>query len=146
MSLAAEDAGDRARQLAALTERLTDLIAADTRAFEARRPQDAAARMGETSELANLYRHESLRVRQDPSLLVGASLEERRRLVRATEAFEAVLSRHGRAIEAAKSITEGLVHAIANEVAAARASGTGYGAGGRRIAGDASSVTLNQRA
>lgn len=146
MSLSADDAGDRARQLTALTQRLTDLIAADTRAFEARRPQDAAARMAETGELANIYRRESLRIRQNPALLDGAALEERRALARATEAFDAVLARHGRALEAAKTVTEGLVQAIAGEVAAARASGAGYGAGGRAIAGDASAVTLNSRA
>ena len=144
--LSASDAADRARQLIALTERLTDLIAADTRAFEARRPQDAASRIGETSELANLYRRESLRIRQEPSLLDGVSLEERRRLARATEAFEAVLARHGRAIEAARTVTEGLVHAIAAEVAKARTAGAGYGAGGVAIGGDASAITLNQRA
>lgn len=144
--LAADDPPDRARQLIALTERLTDLIAADTRAFEARRPQEAAGRIAETSELANLYRRESLRIRHDPGLLDGVSLEERRRLARATEAFEAVLARHGRAIEAAKNVTEGLVHAIASEVARQRAAGAGYGAGGGAISGDASAITLNQRA
>jgi hypothetical protein len=146
MSLDALDAADRVAQLTALTERLTDLIAADTRAFEARRPQDAAVRIAETSELANTYRRESLRIRRDPSLLEGATLEARRRLVRATEAFEAVLARHGRALEAAKTVTEGLVQAIAVEVAAARASGAGYGEGGRALTGDASAITLNQRA
>ena len=146
MSLSAEDPGDRARQLTALTQRLTDLIAADTRAFEARRPQDAAGRMAETGSLANTYRRESLRIRQNPSLLDGASLEERRALARATEAFEAVLARHGRALEAAMTVTEGLVHAIAGEVAAARASGAGYSQAGRAITGDASAVTLNSRA
>ena len=144
--LAADDAADRARQLIALTERLTDLIAADTRAFEARRPQDAAGRIGETSDLANLYRRESLRIRHDPTLLDGVDLEERRRLARATEAFEAVLARHGRAIEAARTVTEGLVQAIAAEVAKQRTAGAGYGAGGGAIAGDASAITLNQRA
>lgn len=146
MAISAEDAGDRARQLTALTQRLTDLIAADTRAFEARRPQDAAGRMAETGELANIYRRESLRIRQNPALLEGATLEERRTLARATEAFEAVLARHGRALDVAKSFTEGLVHAIAGEVAAARTSGVGYVAGGRATVGDATAVTLNSRA
>lgn len=146
MTLSAEDPGDRARQLTALTQRLTDLIAADTRAFEARRPQEAAARMVETGELANIYRRESLRIRRDPTLLEGAALEERRSLARATEAFEAVLARHGRALEAAMTVTEGLVQAIAGEVAAARARGAGYGAGGVALRGDASAVTLNSRA
>jgi predicted RNA-binding protein YlqC (UPF0109 family) len=36
-------------------------------------------------------------------------LAARTKLVRATEGFDAVLARHGRAIEAARTITEGLV-------------------------------------
>ena len=48
MALAANDADDRVQQLLVLTDRLTDLLAAETRAFEARRPQDAAATSEET--------------------------------------------------------------------------------------------------
>ena len=49
-----------------------------------------------------------------------APLEQRTRLLRATEAFDAVMERQGRALAAAKTITEGLVNAIAQEVAAQR--------------------------
>ena len=55
--------------------------------------------------------------------------------MRATEAFEAVLARHGRALEAAKTVTEGLVRAIAEEVARSRSAGTGYGPGAQTQAG-----------
>ena len=53
----------RQTKLIVLTERLTGLIAAQAKAFEARRPQDAAVNMEETSRLANAYRHEALRIR-----------------------------------------------------------------------------------
>lgn len=144
--LSAQTADDRADQLAALTERLTDLIAQDTRAFEARRPQDAAARQAETAQIAALYRQESLRVRQNPALISGAARERRLRLVRATEAFEAVLARHGRVLHAARTITEGLVQAIAAEVAATRAPAAGYGPSARASLGDARAITLNRQA
>lgn len=144
--LSASSADDRADQLAALTERLTERIAADTRAFEARRPHEAAASQGETAELAALYRQESLRVRQNPALLSSASPERRLRLVRATEAFEAVLARHGRALEAAKTVTEGLVQAIAAEVAASRAPAAGYGPSARSTSGDARAIAYSARA
>ena len=67
-------------------------------------------------------------------------------LVKATERFEAVLSRHARAVEAARVISEGLVQAIAGEVAAARAMGSGYGASGKATAGDGRAITLNRNA
>jgi hypothetical protein len=146
MSLSAIDAEDRVRQLTTLTERLTDRLAGETVAFEAHRPQDAAAGAVETQRLANLYRHEAARIKREPALIAGAALETRRRLMRATEAFEAVLARYGRAVEAARSITEGLVHAIAQEVASHRAAGAGYGPSAKTAKSDASAITLNRRA
>ena len=133
-------------QLILLTQRLTQALSQDADAFEARRPQDAAARMAETARLANLYRHESQRVRGDLSFVQGASLDRHQRLRRATEIFESALTRHGRALHGARVITEGLVKAIAEEVARTRATGTGYGPGALPSAARATSVTLNQQA
>lgn len=137
---------ERVEQLIALTERLTELIALEAQAFEQRRPQDAAAHLEETSRLANLYRHESARARANPALVQAAPAEQRMRLMQATEAFDAVLARQGRALEAAKTVTEGLVRAIAEEVASKRASGSGYGPGATAAAADARAITLNRRA
>ncbi len=146
MTVSHNPADERVSQLIDLTQRLTDMIATETRAFEARRPQDVAATIGETSRLANIYRLESTRLKQDPSLLEAASLTLRVTLIRATEAFDSVLARHGRALDAARTITEGLVHAIAKEVAANRAKPIGYNNQARSAPGDASAVTLNKRA
>jgi hypothetical protein len=147
MAIAATDPTDRVEQLILLTERLTELVAEQAQAFEQRRPQDAAAKMEETGRLANLYRHESTRVRADPSLVAGAPAPLRTRLVRATEAFDAVLARQGRAIEASRTVTEGLVRAIADEVARNRSKGVAYGANGvASTTGTATAITLNRRA
>ena len=135
------------QELIALTERLTALFADQAKAFEARRPQDAALNMEETSRLANTYRKEAERMRANPQLLATMPLEQRTRLVRATEAFDAVMARQGRALSAAKTITEGLVHAIAHEVAAQRSRGVGYGpSGAAPNTGPITAITLNQRA
>jgi hypothetical protein len=148
MALAANDAADRVDQLTILTERLTDVVARQCQCFEQHRPQDAALLMEEASRLANLYRHESTRVRADPGLVMAASVELRQRLIRATEGFDAVLARHGRAVMAAKFITEGLVRAIAEEVASQREQLSSYGPGARApsAAGAATAITLNRRA
>ncbi len=142
----AVDADDRCDQLLALTARLTAAITAETLAFEARRPHTAAAGQAAAAELAAAYRVESARVKRDPSLVSGASPERRRRLTAATTAFEAALARHGRALKAAMEVTDGLVRALATEVAASRAPGHGYGARGRSAPGDASAIALNTRA
>jgi hypothetical protein len=146
MALDAHDAADRVGQLIILTERLTGLIADQALAFERRRPQDAAAQLEETSRLANLYRHESARVRAQPGLIAGASLEQRKALMRATEGFDAVLARQGRALEAAKTVTEGLVKAIAEEVVNQRSAGPGYGPGATAVPADGRAITLNRSA
>ena len=138
---------ERVNQLITLTERLTGLIADQAKAFEARRPQDAAANMEETSRLANLYRHEAQRIRQQAAVLNKLSKAQHQKLTRATEAFDAVIARQGRALHAAKTVTEGLVHAIAEEIAVQRSAGAAYGPRGVKTKPTtAAPVTLNQRA
>jgi hypothetical protein len=147
MTVTAEDATERVEQLILLTERLTTLVAAQAKAFESRRPQDAAAQVEETQRLANIYRHESARIRANSALIDSAPHAQRLRLTRATEAFDAVLARQSRAINAAKTVTEGLVRAIAEEVASQRHKGVSYGAKGtQNPVGSAVAITLNKRA
>lgn len=149
MALAAADAHDRAEQLLALTERLTELLGQETAAFERRRPHEAAVTLEETGRLANLYRHESARIRRDPTLIAGAPVELRRRLVTATEDFDAACRRHERALTAARTVTEGMVKAIADEIASTRVPNAGYGPGARpgmAAHQAASAITLNRRA
>ena len=143
---AANAATERVEQLIALTGRLTDLISGECRAFEARRPHEAAATLEETSKLANVYRHESMKIRADKSLLDGAPLERRRALMRATEAFDAVLARHGRALQASKVVTEGIVRAVAEETIKNRNTGAGYGSNAAATTASGAAVTLNRRA
>ncbi len=136
------------QQLIALTEQLTQRMRQDAEAFEARRPLEAAGRIEETQQLANLFRRESDRVRQNPGLIAGGSATLRQRLARASQAFEATLERHGRAVFALKAVTEGVVQAIAEEVARTRAATAGYGPGARMSASrDAAvAIALNRRA
>jgi hypothetical protein len=128
-----------------LTERLTALLAEQARAFEQHRPQDAAAGIGEVSRLANLYKAGSEGVRAQPTLLKGADPGLRQRLIQATEAFEAVLDRQGRALAASKTVTEGVVKAIADEIAKRRGMGQAYGPGAVRRP-SATAITLNRQA
>ena len=146
MSLHAQGPDDRAAQLLALTERLAERLSAETALFEARRPQAVAASLAATAELAALYRGEHVRLRREPSLLKGASPARLAALRAATQRFEAVLARHGRAVHAARTVTEGLVQAVAAEVARTRSAAAGYGPGARPARADTSAITLNARA
>jgi hypothetical protein len=144
--MSANPAQELVEQLIGLTERLTERIGLDTEAFEARRPHEAAARVEETARLANLYRRESDRVRQNPSLVAAAPTELRARLARASEGFEAALQRHGKSLYAVRTVTEGVVRAIAEEVAKARAANSGYGPGARAPQANTTAIALNRRA
>jgi len=147
MNATPDDAAERVYQMILLTERLTALVAEQAQAFEARRPQDAVIQVEETGRLANLYRHESARIRANPALISAASLAQRTRLRRATEAFDAVLARQARAVGAIKTVTEGLVRTIAEEIASQRQQGATYGPGAQQsAAAAATAITLNKRA
>lgn len=146
MSLAVEDAADRARQLIALTEQLTARLQNEAEAFDSKRLDAFASGQEETGRLANLYRRETARVKADPALLAGAPADLRKRLADVTRAFEQALSRHAVALDGARRLTEGLVQAVAAEVAASRAQSSAYGPGARPPSGDARAVTLNRRA
>ena len=134
------------RRLTQLTERLTARLETETDAFATRRAHEITAGLAETQELANLYRRDSAQLKANPALLAQAPASERIALIRATEAFETVLAVHGRTVEAARTISEGLVRTVAQEVAGARAMGTGYGASGSARPGDGRAVTLNRMA
>lgn len=136
----------RVRQLIDLTERLIASLGAEAKAFEAHRPQDVAASLAGTQDLANAYRRESAQVKARPEVLAAAPAKDRAALVRVTEAFEAMLSRHSRAIEAGRIVSEGLVKSIAAEVASQRGSPSAYGASGRANAGDGRAVAFNRTA
>jgi hypothetical protein len=96
--------------------------------------------------MANIYRRESAQVKAHPALLSAAPRADREALVRATQAFESVLNRHAGAVEAARTVSEGLVRTIAAEVAVARGNPVGYGASGRASAGDGRAVAYNRTA
>jgi hypothetical protein len=140
------NASARVRQLTDLTKRLTARLSEESKAFEARRPHDAAATLAETQDLANVYRRESAQLKAHPASIAAAPAADRAALIRATEAFEAVLSGHARAVEAARIVSEGLVRTIAAEVAGQRGSPSAYGATGHATAGDGRAVAFNRQA
>lgn len=146
----ASAADERVQAMLALTEQLTSLLVLDCQSFEAHRPEEVADRSVETARLANLYRHESARIRQDPSGIKAAAPALRQRLVQSAEALDSVLARHGRALHAVKTISEGLVHAIAREVSNQRgASAGGYGPAGTTVRAPqavTTAITLNRQA
>lgn len=127
MALTAHNGSERARQLLALTRRLGERLQSEAEILEAHRPQDIYDGIEETRQLSNLYRHESARIKADPSLLSGLTPTEKQALRTATEAFQVQLTRYERAVTAAKTVTEGIIAAVAEDVGKTRAATATYG-------------------
>lgn len=140
--LAATNGAERAQALLKLTERLTTLIREETRLFQDRRPHEALPIQDEKSKLANIYRAEVARARQEPSRFAGASAQARTMLREATKAFHAALEENGHVVNAMKTLTEGVVKAIADEAARQRSGGDGYGPGANQRSGQPSGFAL----
>ncbi|MGV8928798.1 MAG: flagellar basal-body protein FlbY [Brevundimonas sp.] len=136
----------RVRQLTDLTTRLIGRLSEESRIFETHRPHEASAAVAETQDLANAYRRESAQLKANPAAITAAPARDRNALIKATQAFEAVLSRHARAVEAARIVSEGLVRTIAAEVTDRRGSPSAYGASGKANAGDGRAVAFNRQA
>jgi hypothetical protein len=130
MALIADDSRDRVAQLLLATERLTALIAEETRLIEARMPPLAGAAAEEKNRLANAYRLELARIKQEPALVASAPPPQLAELRRSTQALQDALAGHEIALNAVKVITEGLVQAMAEEVARQRGAAGSYGARG----------------
>jgi hypothetical protein len=107
----------RAHQILLLTRRLMARIEAE---IDAMAGYDAAAlqdQLEATRNLVNLYRAETARLKADPSLLHGITAAQKSELIAATLALQAHMAEHERAASAAKTVTEGLIGAIAAEIA-----------------------------
>lgn len=130
MALLADDAKDRAEQLVLVTERLAVLVTEDTRRIEARLPPLDGAEGDEKARLANTYRLELARIKHDRSLVEGAPPETLQRLREGTVALHETLAAHELALSAVKLVSEGLVHAMAEEVSRQRTGEANYGSRG----------------
>lgn len=130
MALIADDARDRAEQLLLMTQRLTAIAVEETRRIEAREPLLDGPDADEKQRLANAYRLELGRIKQDPSLIQSAPQDLLVSLRRSTVTLHEAMTAHELALGAVKIVSEGLVHAMAEEVARQQGSGGGYSAQG----------------
>jgi hypothetical protein len=148
MPLLADDAADRAEQILLLTDRLMAIVEAETAALAAGLPtRPNTPESLELQRLANAYRLEMARIKDDPSLISGAPRPVREQLQTATGALQHRLDQYGLALGAAREVTEGLVRAMAEEVQRVRSGPQGYGAQGAYAeTANPGAVALDQRA
>lgn len=130
MALAAHNGADRADQMIALTQRLSNLVTAETQALRAGKLDASSSEWAEKEKLAHAYRLEMQAIRANPALLDGASADQKADLMQAAQSLQTLLESHAKALDAMKGVTEGLVKAITEEAADKRAGPRGYGVNG----------------
>jgi hypothetical protein len=146
MAIAAKDGADRVAQLITIAQTLTTFAEAETAAIAARRAPSKDADQGEMIRLANAFRIEMGHIDADPSLIATAPKAYLGRLRRACTALEKATAAHRDALAALKLVSEGLLQAMAEEVARQRGAGANYGAAGTTAPQPALAVALDKRA
>lgn len=102
------------------TEELTRIIREEIAILEARRPSEIAPLQAEKARLSTIYEEEFAALKRNPNLLGDKDSPLRARLRDVTETFNGELVRLGRILLRMKSVTEGMISAVGEEVAKRR--------------------------
>lgn len=106
---------DKADRLIAMTERLTDALKSDIVALENGRPRDMRSIAPDMQQLAAMFSRESAAFTIAMTKSIPAAT--RSRLIDVTKEFKETLKLQTRMIVRIKTVSEGMIHAIAEDVA-----------------------------
>lgn len=102
------------------TEELTRIIREEIDILEARRPSEIAPLQAEKARLSTIYEEEFAVLKKNQNLMGDKDSPLRIRLREVTEIFNNELVCLGRILLRMKSVTEGMIHAVGEEVARKR--------------------------
>ncbi len=111
-------------RLVALTLRLTEALQADIAALERGRPREMRSHQADVQQLTALYTREAQAFSVDA--VKSLPREARDQLTQATTRFREVLALHVRILNRVRGATEGMIRAIAEDVAKRRAAQRPY--------------------
>lgn len=114
-------------KVARLTVELTELIARETNLLQARRPQEAKVLHGEKSRLMAEYKDSLGRLKTNEHLLGPKDSKERKHLRALTDTLRETIREHARIVLRLKSVTEGLIRSVGEEVRKKNNPVLGYG-------------------
>lgn len=135
----------------ALTSSLTGIVQRETELLLERAQADVAALQADKIRVANDYAMDVQAIRLRKDLIDRAPAERVARLKTAMTGLDQALTRNGEALNAAKSVSEGLIRMVANAMSQTSAPLPGYGknaapaARQRSNPGSAGSLTLDER-
>jgi hypothetical protein len=136
----------RLAELVAIIGRLAAVIERERTSFAARRPRELEGLLPEKEALADLYAKEMRFLAKERAWIEAASPPARHRLHAAVQDLRAQLADYLRAILARRTVVEGLVRALGQEVARQRQPFTAYGGAGSASARGRSAIAFDQTA
>lgn len=117
--------------ITSLTRRLAEVIVAENRLLEERRPAETKPLVEQKGRLSTAYAQEMERVRKNGGITAFGTAEQLRELKRQTANFQRLLEDHRRLVERGKTLTEGILKAIGDEVASRNRPSQAYGKNAR---------------
>ena len=127
-----------------LSRALTSLLSRENQLLEERRPSETSAMAGEKMRLTSAYQQALDTLKQDEATLLGEPDSQLRTLVRdATEKFRQELAHHAKLVIRLKTVTEGVVKSISDEVARQRNPMQHYSHTGQMATKSAQPATLS---
>lgn len=115
-----------AAKLARLTNELKDLIERETGLLKDRRPQEAKTLHGEKSRLMAEYKDTLGKLQVNEDQLGAKDSRERKYLKQLTDTLREVIRDHARVVLRLKSVTEGLIRSVGEEVTKKNSPVLGY--------------------
>ncbi len=117
---------DRVNAILTLTKQLTALINSETSLLKAHRASVLRETEAEKARLSSLYAREMRAIQARPELLKGISAKQKQTLHTASAAFKNCVVAHVRTLARIRSVSEGLVVAIGEELNRMRTPVTNY--------------------
>jgi hypothetical protein len=114
----------KADRLIAMADRLSDALNADIAALDRGRPREMRSIEPDILHLAALFSRESAAFNIAMSKSIPAAT--RSRLIESTKRFKDALTRQKRTVTRIKAISEGMIHAIAEDVARRKSAAKPY--------------------
>lgn len=103
--------------LIALSEKLIDILRVESELLESRRPSELSDVTAEKTKLTNAYNAQLFALQRDPALVQQADPRQVDLLKKVTNHLNQIMAANVRKLEAVRSVAEGVIMAVADEVA-----------------------------
>ncbi|WP_288900619.1 hypothetical protein [uncultured Sneathiella sp.] len=113
---------------ARLIARLSDILEQENKLLHENDPEGFKATLNEKTRLIATYNQQMSLVKKNPDAFKAFPKAEIDNLKQTSEKFYAILDRHFRKLSTARTVTEGLVKSVADEVAKKKAPPSAYNA------------------